>query len=47
MENATHVSWTTGGLFVPDDEYARFLARGASGTDEADTAATDTTLRRS
>jgi D-serine dehydratase len=28
MDNAVHVLWTTGGLFVPDDEYAKFLARG-------------------
>lgn len=28
MGNATHIVWTTGGLFVPDEEYARFLARG-------------------
>lgn len=28
MQNATHIVWTTGGLFVPDEEYARFLARG-------------------
>lgn len=28
MENATHLVWTTGGLFVPDEEYAQFLARG-------------------
>nr|WP_240154276.1 D-serine ammonia-lyase [Comamonas sp. Tr-654] len=28
MANATHIVWTTGGLFVPGDEYARFLARG-------------------
>lgn len=28
MANATHIVWTTGGLFVPDEEYARFLARG-------------------
>ena len=27
---ATHVVWTTGGLFVPDDEYQRFVARGAA-----------------
>jgi D-serine dehydratase len=29
MARSTHIAWTTGGLFVPDDEYARFLARGA------------------
>ena len=28
MAGATHIAWTTGGLFVPDDEYAGFLARG-------------------
>ena len=28
MASATHIVWTTGGLFVPDEEYARFLARG-------------------
>ena len=28
MANATHIVWTTGGLFVPAEEYARFLARG-------------------
>ncbi|WP_157267913.1 D-serine ammonia-lyase [Azohydromonas aeria] len=28
LAGATHVAWTTGGLFVPPDEYARFLARG-------------------
>lgn len=25
---ATHLVWTTGGLFVPPEEYRRFLARG-------------------
>nr|WP_272868088.1 D-serine ammonia-lyase [Caldimonas tepidiphila] len=30
MPGATHIAWTTGGLFVPDEEYARFLARGAA-----------------
>lgn len=29
LARATHIAWTTGGLFVPDDEYARFHARGA------------------
>jgi D-serine dehydratase len=29
-ENATHVLWTTGGAFVPDEEYARFHERGRS-----------------
>jgi D-serine dehydratase len=28
MAAATHIAWTTGGLFVPQEEYARFLARG-------------------
>lgn len=28
MADATHIVWTTGGLFVPDEEYAKFLARG-------------------
>lgn len=28
MGNATHIVWTTGGLFVPAEEYAHFLARG-------------------
>jgi D-serine dehydratase len=30
MARATHIAWTTGGLFVPDEEYARFLARGSA-----------------
>ncbi len=30
LARATHIAWTTGGLFVPDDEYARFRARGAA-----------------
>lgn len=29
MAQSTHIVWTTGGLFVPDQEYARFRARGA------------------
>ena len=29
MARSTHIAWTTGGLFVPDEEYARFHARGA------------------
>lgn len=29
MSRATHIAWTTGGLFVPEEEHARFLARGA------------------
>ncbi|MCD9121539.1 D-serine ammonia-lyase [Cupriavidus sp. UGS-1] len=28
MGTATHLVWTTGGLFVPPEEYRRFLARG-------------------
>lgn len=28
MATATHLVWTTGGLFVPPEEYRRFLARG-------------------
>ena len=28
MDNATHVLWTTGGSFVPDEEYRRFHDRG-------------------
>lgn len=30
MPRATHLVWTTGGLFVPDEEYDRFLSRGRS-----------------
>ncbi|QHI98605.1 D-serine ammonia-lyase [Xylophilus rhododendri] len=30
MAAATHIAWTTGGLFVPEEEYARFHARGAA-----------------
>ncbi|MEX8193802.1 D-serine ammonia-lyase [Comamonas guangdongensis] len=30
MAGATHIVWTTGGLFVPPEEYARFLERGRS-----------------
>lgn len=35
MHQATHVVWTTGGLFVPDVEYARFAACGAALHDAA------------
>ena len=28
LADATHLVWTTGGRFVPDDEYDRFLRRG-------------------
>ncbi|EHK62930.1 D-serine ammonia-lyase [Achromobacter arsenitoxydans] len=30
LPRATHLAWTTGGLFVPDEEYDRFLSRGRS-----------------
>ncbi|WP_042878458.1 D-serine ammonia-lyase [Cupriavidus necator] len=30
MMQATHLVWTTGGLFVPPEEYARFAGRGAA-----------------
>jgi D-serine dehydratase len=30
MQEATHIAWTTGGLFVPEAEYRKFLERGAS-----------------
>jgi D-serine dehydratase len=28
LEHATHVLWTSGGAFVPDEEYSRFHERG-------------------
>lgn len=28
LPRATHLAWTTGGLFVPESEYTRFLHRG-------------------
>ena len=28
MDSATHIVWTTGGVFVPDREYQQYLARG-------------------
>jgi D-serine dehydratase len=28
MTNATHILWTTGGLFVPEEEYEKFYRRG-------------------
>lgn len=28
MKNATHVMWTTGGSFVPEDQFQGFVARG-------------------
>ncbi|KQM68685.1 D-serine ammonia-lyase [Xylophilus sp. Leaf220] len=30
MAQSTHIAWTTGGLFVPDEEYERLHARGAA-----------------
>ncbi|MBS0392734.1 MAG: D-serine ammonia-lyase [Proteobacteria bacterium] len=30
LPQATHLVWTTGGLFVPDEEYQRFVQRGRS-----------------
>lgn len=30
LHNATHVVWTTGGLFVPQDQYDAFLEKAAS-----------------
>jgi D-serine dehydratase len=30
MPQATHLAWTTGGLFVPETEYQRFHERGAA-----------------
>jgi D-serine dehydratase len=30
MQKAVHIVWTTGGLFVPDEEYRRFFERGAA-----------------
>lgn len=32
LPRATHLAWTTGGLFVPDTEYDRFLQRGRRAT---------------
>ena len=32
LPRATHLAWTTGGLFVPDTEYDRFLQRGREAT---------------
>lgn len=28
LHNSTHIVWTTGGLFVPEEEYTKFLQRG-------------------
>ncbi|MGJ7581805.1 D-serine ammonia-lyase [Variovorax sp. RHLX14] len=41
MHDATHIAWTTGGLFVPDEEYARFLARGARASSSASASASE------
>ncbi len=30
IANATHVVWTTGGAFVPEEQFAKFMERGAS-----------------
>ncbi len=30
MKNSTHIAWTTGGSFLPADEFERFLDRGGS-----------------
>lgn len=30
MENATHIVWTTGGAFVPQDQFDDFMAKGAA-----------------
>jgi D-serine dehydratase len=30
LPRATHLAWTTGGLYVPEEEYDRFLSRGRS-----------------
>jgi len=32
LPRATHLAWTTGGLFVPEVEYDRFLQRGRAAT---------------
>ena len=32
LPRATHLAWTTGGLFVPEAEYDRFLQRGREAT---------------
>jgi len=36
MREATHVIWTTGGRFFPDDEFERYLRRGAKARDVSD-----------
>jgi len=30
LQRATHIIWTTGGVFVRDDEYRSFMERGAN-----------------
>lgn len=35
MRQATHILWTTGGSFVPEQEYAEFLKRARGGSPEA------------
>jgi D-serine dehydratase len=30
LAQATHVIWTTGGAFVPEDQFKKFMERGAS-----------------
>jgi len=32
MQKATHILWTTGGAFVPDEEYWKFHERGRIAT---------------
>jgi D-serine dehydratase len=34
MDDATHILWTTGGAFVPDEEYCRFHRRGRQGRNQ-------------
>ena len=29
LAQATHVIWTTGGAFVPEEQFKEFMARGA------------------
>lgn len=35
LPRATHIIWSTGGLFVPEEEYAAFLARGQAAAQRA------------
>ena len=46
IHHATHIAWTTGGLFVPDVEFERFHARGAAAADDAGINASDAVFRR-